>query len=285
MKKIVRSNAKVNLGLNILEKLPNGYHSLDMIMAPIDLSDILEIEIFDEDGSLEITTNKKDIPTDERNILYKVYKAYYEKIKEPKKKIKIHLEKVIPHEAGLGGGSSNGGFFLKELNSYYKNILSLDELIELSKKIGADIPFFLVNKCARAKGIGEELEVIENNIEDYLVLIKPKFGVSARVAYENYGELSNKKNANLEKIIDGLKENNKKLVLENIENHLEQALILTDEKTKEFKKSLNLVKGRYCMSGSGSVYFTIIDSSSLKRVTNTLKQTYKDCEVFVSKFL
>ena len=282
----IKANGKINIGLNILEKLPNGYHSLDMIMAPISLSDELEIEYSNKKGNLTITTNKKEIPTDEGNIIWKIYDSFYRKVKLPREDIKVHLIKKIPHEAGLGGGSADGGAFLKELNKYHKNILNLDQMIDLSKKIGADIPFFLVNKSCRVKGIGEKLEEIENNIDGNIILIKPKFGVSAGEAYSNFIKMEEPKPANIEKIIEGLKENNIYNVLNNIENHLEQGLFLTNKDIIDFKSRLtNDSEEKFFMSGSGSTYFTVVEEKKAQERYKTLKSLFKDCEVYLCKFL
>lgn len=113
MKFSLKSNAKINIGLNVTGVLPNGYHLLDMIMVPVSLSDRLEGEIDEEEGELEIKTNKPSIPTGKENILWKIYDKFYEKSGLAKRKVEIYLEKFIPHEAGLGGGSSNGAFFLR----------------------------------------------------------------------------------------------------------------------------------------------------------------------------
>lgn len=288
MKKI-RANAKINIGLNILEKLESGYHSLDMIMAPISLSDEMDIEYTgktEEGSDLIITTNKPDIPTGEENILYKIYRAYYEKTKLPREEIRVHLIKNIPHEAGLGGGSSDGGAFMRELNEHHNNLLSLEEMIDISKKIGADIPFFLINKSCRARGIGERLEVLENNLDCEVILIKPKFGVSAGEAYTNFSKLKHNKSADIEKILIGLKENNISNVLNNIENHLEQGLILTNKEINDFRGKL-WVKSEmdFFMSGSGSTYFTLVRRNNAQETYKTLKSLFKDCEVYLCKFL
>lgn len=287
--KRIEANAKINIGLNILEKLPNGYHSLDMVMVPISLGDVMEVEYTGKSGGdsdLIITTNKPDIPTDERNILYKVYRAYYEKTKLPREEIRVHLIKKIPHEAGLGGGSSDGGAFLRELNEHHKNLLSLEEMIDLSKGIGADIPFFLINKSCRVKGIGERLEVVENNLECEIILVKPGFGVSAGEAYANFSKLKDPKGAGVEKILTGLKENNISNVLCNIENHLEQGLILTNREINDFKDRLSAVPDmKFFMSGSGSTYFTMVRRNIAQETYKTLKSLFKDCEVYLCKFL
>jgi len=284
MKFSLKSNAKINIGLNVTGVLPNGYHLLDMVMVPISLVDRLDGEIFDEEGELEITTNKPSIPTGKENILWKIYSKFYEMSGLPRKRIKLHLEKVIPHEAGLGGGSSNGAFFLKELNSYHNNFFSLEELIEIGKSIGADIPFFIVNKPSRVKGIGEEIEVIENNLDRDIILIKPNFGVSTAKAYKNMYMLNNKVDADIDKIVCGLRDNDITLVEESIENHLEQGLLLEDSNIIEFRKRLsNIPNMKFFMSGSGSAYYTFVENG--EREVKAIKEQLQHCEVHLCRGL
>lgn len=107
----VLSNAKINLGLNVYDKCEDGYHNIDTIMLPITIYDKLSIEFFEEKGNLEIECSDSKIPIDERNILYKTYKIFYEKLEKEGDKIKVFLKKIIPSEAGLGGGSSNSATF------------------------------------------------------------------------------------------------------------------------------------------------------------------------------
>ena len=285
MKFTLKSNAKINVGLNVLGKLENGYHLLDMVMVPISLADTINGEILNEAGDLEIKTNKFDIPTDKKNILYKIYDSFYEKVNIPKRKVSLYLEKIIPHEAGLGGGSSNGGFFLKFLNFYHGNILSLEEMIELGTKIGADIPFFIINKSGRLRGIGEKIEIFENNLQNEIMIVKPKFGVSTKVAYEYSDLIENKANANIEEIIFGLKENNLEKVEKNIKNNLEEGLLKIDENIINFRKFLKgTFKQEFFMSGSGSAYFTFLDNNSRKEVLNNV-QDIEFCEIYFCKFL
>ncbi|MGL5903421.1 MAG: 4-(cytidine 5'-diphospho)-2-C-methyl-D-erythritol kinase [Cetobacterium sp.] len=280
----LKSNAKINIGLNIVGVLENGYHLLDMTMLPISLSDNLNIKITDEVGSLKIKTNKKDIPTDESNILYKIYKAFYAKINQPELKIEVFLEKKIPHEAGLGGGSSNGATFLNFLNEHHKNILTFEELIDLGKKIGADIPFFILNKPCRVKGIGEKLEKVENNLKTSIILIKPNFGVSTVEAYRQIKNIKNPKMANIDSILNGLKINDLELVQSEIQNNLEEALLQSNSELKEFKYRLSKVTNmKFFMSGSGSAYYAFLKKDIDEKVSN-LKYSFKDCEIIICDF-
>ena len=282
---IITSNAKINIGLNITEKLPNGYHLLDMIMVPISLADKLEIKFNNQKGKLNISSNIKDIPCDEKNILYKVYKAFYEKTQIEPEDIDVYLEKNIPHEAGLGGGSSNGGFFLKELNKFHNFVLSDEDLSLVGKSVGADIPFFLKNTPCRVKGIGEKLEKIQNNLDCDVILIKPKFGVSTKKAYELYSKLDEKKFANIDEVLSGLKENNLKKVCENIENMLEQGLLIDDENIQNFRNRIKDTGLDFFMSGSGSCYYILSSKNTTEDYLKILNQKFDDCRIIKCNFL
>lgn len=282
---IITSNAKINIGLNITEKLPNGYHLLDMIMVPISLADKLEIKFNNQKGKLNISSNIKDIPCDEKNILYKVYKAFYEKAQIEAEDIDVYLEKNIPHEAGLGGGSSNGGFFLKELNKFHNFVLSDEDLSLVGKSVGADVPFFLKNTPCRVKGIGEKLEKIQNNLDCDVILVKPKFGVSTKKAYELYSKLDEKKFANIEEVLSGLKENNLKKVCENIENMLEQGLLIDDENIKNFRNRIKETGLDFFMSGSGSCYYILSSKNTTEDYLKILNQKFDDCRIIKCNFL
>ena len=285
MKFSLNSNGKINIGLNVTGVLPNGYHLLDMIMVPISLSDRITGEIEDIIGTLEIKTNKADIPVNEDNILWKIYDKFYSKSGLSKRKISLYLEKIIPHQAGLGGGSSNGAFLLKLLNEFHGNFFSQERLIEIGKSVGADIPFFLINKSARVRGIGEDIEIIENNLKNSIILIKPQFGVSTGKAYKNMSMLNNKRDANIDKIIFGLKDNRVDIVEDNIENHLEQGLLLEDENIIKFRKKLAELNMKFFMSGSGSAYYTFVTQEESEEAVTRIKEYLNSCEVYLCSSL
>lgn len=285
MKFSLNSNGKINIGLNVTGVLPNGYHLLDMIMVPISLSDRITGEIEDIIGTLEIKTNKADIPVNEDNILWKIYDKFYSESGLSKRKISLYLEKIIPHQAGLGGGSSNGAFLLKLLNEFHGNFFSQERLIEIGKSVGADIPFFLINKSARVRGIGEDIEIIENNLKNSIILIKPQFGVSTGKAYKNMSMLNNKRDANIDKIIFGLKNNRIDIVEDNIENHLEQGLLLEDENIIKFRKKLAELNMKFFMSGSGSAYYTFVTQEESEEAVKRIKEYLNSCEVYLCSSL
>ena len=280
------SNAKINIGLNVFQKESDGYHNIDSIMAPIDLFDEMNVTFYSNLGDLRIECSDKNIPTDERNILYKTYKAFFEENKKEKEKIDIILKKNIPSEAGLGGGSSNAAFFLKLLNKHYGNVYNESELQELAMKIGSDVPFFIKNKTARVGGKGNKVDLIENNLKDSIILIKPlDFGVSTKEAYESFDSLKEVKYADFDKIIKNLKESNRIALENNIENSLEQGILETDINIKMLKMTLNsVISGKkFFMSGSGSTYYTFVTEIEKSQIETRLKTFVDNVKIIICK--
>ncbi|OPZ29520.1 MAG: 4-diphosphocytidyl-2-C-methyl-D-erythritol kinase [Bacteroidetes bacterium ADurb.BinA174] len=176
-------NAKINLGLNIVSKRPDGYHNLETVFYPIGLKDALEIVPSESNEpyrffqtGIEIKGNADD------NLVIKALKLILqEKEISP---IDIHLLKKIPFGAGLGGGSSDAAFMLKLLNNNFGLGYSDADLMRFAAKLGADCAFFIKNKPAFASGIGDELEEIELDLSDYFfVLVKPDIFVPTIDAY------------------------------------------------------------------------------------------------------
>lgn len=285
MKKRIMSNAKINIGLDVVRKREDGYHELDMIMVPIDLYDLIDVEISDEPGELIISTNKKEIPVDSSNIMAKVYNRFYEKSGIEKKKMSIYLEKNIPFSAGLGGGSGNGAEIIKFLNSYHGNRFTEEELINMTMNIGADIPFFIVNKSARVKGIGEKIEIFENNSDFGIILVKPNFGINTKYAYGLVANLKEKNRVNINEIIDGLKNKDISKIEKNIENSIWQAVRENDENVINFEKILKQEEENFYMSGSGSCYFIIVAKEKSEETYKKMVEKFKECFVSLHSFL
>jgi len=175
-------NAKINLGLNILRKREDGYHELETIFYPIGLKDGLE---FIENKQNKIIFTNSGLPLNidpEENIIVKAYRLLAADYSLPG--LDLHLHKVIPFGAGLGGGSSDAAFLLKGLNDFFELGLFVSQLKKYAVKLGADCSFFLENKPAFACGIGEQLQNIDFTLNGYfIVLVKPPFGVGTKEAY------------------------------------------------------------------------------------------------------
>lgn len=178
-------NAKINLGLNIVEKRPDGYHNLETIFYPINLQDALEVTRR-ENNDKEYTLHISGSPLEgepEDNLVVKAYKLL-KKDYPGLLPVDIHMHKHIPAGAGLGGGSSDAACMIKLLNDKFSLGLSTERMEEYAVKLGADCAFFIRNKPVFATGIGNLFEPVELSLKGYhIILIKPDIFVSTRDAF------------------------------------------------------------------------------------------------------
>ena len=178
-------NAKINLGLDIVSKRPDGYHNLETVFYPIPLEDVLEITTVKEESAPDYTFTMHNAVFEgdnNDNLVVKAYKILAADHKLPK--VSIALYKNIPTGAGLGGGSSDAAFTLKMLNEIAELGLSDEKLEQYAAQIGADCAFFIKNTPAYATGIGNILTPTTCNISGYtLVLVKPEIHISTKEAY------------------------------------------------------------------------------------------------------
>ena len=179
-------NAKINLGLSITEKRPDGYHNLETVFYPVALEDALEIRTSPEADKkfslhqygMEISGNPED------NLVVKAYLLLDKEFHLPP--VEIHLYKHIPSGAGLGGGSSDAAFMLKLLNEHYNLQLSDNQLEDYAATLGADCAFFIKNTPTYAEGIGNIFSPIELSLKGYrIMIVKPDVFVSTREAFAN----------------------------------------------------------------------------------------------------
>ena len=178
-------NAKINLGLNIIEKRPDGYHNLETIFYPINLQDALEVTRR-ENGEHEYTLHISGASLDgeaEDNLVVKAYKLL--KKDHPQiLSIDVHMYKHIPAGAGLGGGSSDAAYMIKLLNDKFSLGLSTEQMEQYAVQLGADCAFFIRNRPVFATGIGNVFESIELSLKGYhIILVKPDIFVSTRDAF------------------------------------------------------------------------------------------------------
>lgn len=178
-------NAKINLGLNIVEKRPDGYHNLETIFYPINLQDALEVtrrENNDKEYTLHISGSPLEGEPEDNLVVqaYKLLKKDYPGLLP----VDIHMYKHIPAGAGLGGGSSDTACMIKLLNDKFSLGLSTERMEEYAVKLGADCAFFIRNKPVFATGIGNLFEPVELSLKGYhIILIKPDIFVSTRDAF------------------------------------------------------------------------------------------------------
>ena len=180
--------AKINLGLNVVEKRPDGYHNLETVFYPVPIKDALEVYPMDADFPSDVDCDLKvtniHIEGDEqKNLVVKAYNLLKQDF-PTLPRIHTHLYKGIPTQAGMGGGSSDCGFMITLLNSQFQLGLSQQQMINYAAKLGADCAFFIVNTPSYAEGIGEVLSPVDLDLSGwYLSVVRPAIPVSTKEAF------------------------------------------------------------------------------------------------------
>ncbi len=249
----INANAKINLSLDVLGKLPNGYHEVSMLMQEVSLCDYIDIEKAPL-NVLDISVKNSDLPNDEGNIVYRAAKLFFEYTKTDGG-CRLILEKHIPVCAGLGGGSSDAAAVLKGLNELYANVLGMDELMDLGLRLGADVPFCIMGKTAHAGGIGEKLTPIASKLKFFVCIIKPDIDISTPLAYKTIDSTSFP-SLNIDKCIEALKAGDSKVFFENTGNAFEYVCCPVYKEIDIIKNHLKSEGAVFSMmSGSGPSVF------------------------------
>lgn len=249
---ILFPNAKINIGLFVTEKRADGFHNLETIFYPVtNLADILEIKLAEgPNGTVNFKNSGLviDCPED-KNLVIKAYRLLEKEFALPA--INVHLHKIIPFGAGLGGGSADAAFMLVGLNSMFNLGLSEDSLEQYAAQLGSDCAFFIKNKPAFAHGRGELLEPININLDDYQILVeKPNVAVSTKEAYA--GITPTPAPFNLREINSLPIEEWRHYIVNDFEKHILEA----HPEIAEYKELMYKKGAVYaCMSGSGSAVF------------------------------
>ncbi len=248
---ILFPNAKINLGLYITKKRPDGFHDLETCFIHVPWSDVLEITESEQFGFTSSGLNIEGPIA--KNLCFRAYEALKADHNFPP--VHIHLHKVIPMGAGLGGGSSDASFTLKGLRDLFKLPLTNDQLIPYAAKIGSDCAFFITEKAQIGTGRGEILQPIDLNLSGkYLVLIYPNFGISTQEAFA--GIKPKKAPIKISKAITQAPETWK----ETLSNDFEESLFPKYPLLAQIKTELYELGAIYAaMSGSGSTLFGLFD--------------------------
>lgn len=179
--------AKINLGLNVVEKRTDGYHNLETVFYPVPLTDVLEIMPMDDSFPSQYPCDLKvtniHIEGDEqKNLVVKAYHKLAECYTLPR--LHIHLHKGIPTQAGMGGGSSDGAYMIRMLNDACQLGMTADEMMTHALSLGADCPFFIQSRPAYAEGVGEKLQLIDLDLTGWhIVIVHPNIPVSTKEAF------------------------------------------------------------------------------------------------------
>ena len=230
-----KARAKVNLSLEVLEKREDGYHNIESVFQKINLYDELWIEKT-KTNKLEIQTNINELNSQE-NIIYKAYHILKEKYKNITG-VHVILNKKIPMQAGLAGGSTDGASFLLAMNRLFELKLSKTEIETIGKKIGADVIPCFYNQAIMAQGIGDIITPISTTFKYYIIIIKPKMSCDTRQMYQRIDE-QNKTMIfhNSKEVIEALEKNKLDLLSRNLYNRFEE-VIPNKEIIEKIKKEL-----------------------------------------------
>jgi len=267
---VVFPNAKINVGLNVVEKRIDGFHNIETIFYPIPLCDILEFNKASDGIFVFENTGLKIDGETEKNLVVKAFRLVQKDFMLPE--IKIHLHKIIPFGAGLGGGSSDASFMLKSLNDYFELRLTNQQLKNYAEMLGSDCPFFIDNVPSFATGKGECLTKIENFLnQKYLILVHPAIHVNTAMAYS--GVKPNKTVNSLDELIH-------RPIVEwrnSITNDFEASVFQRFPEIENIKNRLYGAGAIYVsMTGSGSAVFGIFENEIRSSLTYNFsdKQSY-----------
>lgn len=263
---ILFPNAKINLGLNVIEKRADGFHNIETVFYPVNWCDAMEV-LDSPDKPFDLTISGLTVQGPlEDNIIFKAWKALNVVVKTPPMKVNLH--KTLPMGAGLGGGSSNAAFFLRLANQKFKLGLDSKNLMDIARKLGADCAFFIENTPVFAVGKGDEFTSVKLSLKDYRILVvHPGINSNTKEAYE--GVIPQKPIRSVKEIVENEPVSNWKNCLF---NDFEKSIFKKYPEVEKLKNQMYDVGAIYAsMSGSGSAVFGIFKVKQ----TITFQTTYK----------
>lgn len=277
----VKGYAKINLGLDVIRRLPNGYHQVKMVMQAIDLWDELTLER--SEGGITMTTDSDSLATDESNLVWRAARLMQETF-SLKTGLTIHLQKNIPIAAGLAGGSTDAAAVMKGINRFFDLNVPLPKLMELSTAIGADVPFCILGGTALAEGIGERLTPLAPIPFCHILIAKPDISVSTKYVYEHLDSTGIEKHPDLDGMTAAISSGSLPGIISRMENVLETVTIPAHPVIAAIKRRLlKLGAEGSLMSGSGPTVFGIFtDEAAARHACLQLKDDPNVKQVFLT---
>lgn len=257
----IKTRAKINLTLDIVGKLPNGYHELRMIMHSLNIYDEIYIK---PNGTKNCTvqSNLKYLPCDGRNIVIKSIQTFYEASGLPPEGFDVRIKKAIPVAAGLAGGSSNAAGTLLFLNNRYEQFFSEEQLLQVGKSIGADVPYCILGGTCLAEGIGEKLSPLPSPPRCHFVVAKPaNRGISTKEIFSMVDVSKIQLHPDTKGMIQALKDGDLQGIARRLYNVMEPYTLQKSPDVESFKNAM-LENGALgsIMSGSGNAVFGIFET-------------------------
>ena len=258
--------AKVNLRLHVFGKRADGYHDLETIFQTITLHDTLEASLTDGPHTI-LSCNDRSLPVDENNLVIRAVRALQERF-TVKTGARIRLQKRIPMRAGLGGGSADAAVTLLALKQLWELTCSRDELETIGARLGADVPFFFHGGRAKATGIGEKIEPLNDIEQKSLLIIKPNANISTADAYRALDErsLTSQMSEIILSISEAQADSDKIDLAANLRNDFEAVVFDLEPEIRRAKNALLKAGANAALlAGSGSAVFGFFDSEDAQR--------------------
>ncbi len=258
----VNAYAKVNLSLDIVGRREDGYHTVDMVMQSVSLCDLVRVTLNDT-GEISLSCSKPHIPTDIRNTAYKAARYFLDVTGIPAG-VDIYIEKHVPDQAGMGGGSADAAAVLRALNrlcekEYGEALLNTAELLYIGMRIGADVPFCILNGTKRCGGVGEIMVPLADMPKCGLVIVKPDVSVSTPEAYRQCDTKPDSGVRYTEEMVDAVESRFLANIAKALGNRFEDALEISEvQKIKEALLGVGAMNA--VMTGSGSAVFGIFET-------------------------
>lgn len=270
MEIIEKAPAKINLGLDVLGKRPDGLHELSMVMASVDLSDHLTLRTLPED-IIALETNKAFLPTDKKNHVYEALDLVKKRFKIDEG-VQVEIKKNIPVAAGLGGGSTDSAAALRAANRLWNLGLSIEELAALGAEVGSDVPYCVYSQTALVEGFGEKIQLLPSMPQCWVVLVKPRMSVSTRTVFAQV-EMDELHHPDIPRLVRSIETQDYWEMTKCLGNSLEAVTIKRHPIVQKIKdQMIKFGADAALMSGSGpTVYALCHKYSRAQRVYNGLK--------------
>ena len=279
-----KAYAKINLGLDVVRRLPNGYHEVRMIMQNVGIYDVLTFAKAEEGILLQV--DNQEVPADGNNLICKAAKLLLETA-GIQGGVRITLEKNIPIAAGMAGGSTDAAAAFLGINELYEIGYDIEQLKALGVKIGADVPYCIQGGTALAEGIGEVLSELSAPPACHLLVAKPDINVSTKFVYENLRANELEYHPDIDGMIEALDSGDLKGITDRLGNVLETVTVPAYPIIQEIKDVM-LAAGaeNALMSGSGPTVFGIFtDKNQAEAAAETIRQAALAKQVFVTGFV
>lgn len=283
---VLKAYGKINLGLDVLRKRPDGYHDLEMIMQMVDVYDDIIITKTSQEGQIHVSTDTMVLSNERGNLAYMAAKTLFDEFGITQG-IKIHINKRIPIAGGMAGGSSDCAATMKGINEMFSLNLSLEQLMERGVKLGADVPYCLMGGTAIARGIGERLTALPTPPECYVMIAKPPVSVSTAYVYGHIRPEEIVQRPDTEGIIQAIQSGDLYRLASLVYNVMEDVTVPEYPVIQDVKDIM--LKGgalNAIMSGSGPTVFGLYDDKDkAEAVIAALKESGKTEQLYLTKFI